>query len=140
MPPTSPSAVAVVALILLFALMLLGSIAVMLVFSPWIQAMLSGVPLRVLDLIGMRLRRTDIRAVVRALILAKRGRVYISCAEMESAWVQGVNLEKVTLAMIQASKESLGFTFQELVDAERRDRLAELLAGKQRSSTTLSPV
>ena len=131
MPPTLSSTVVIVALILVFVCLLLGVILCLLFLPTWIQAMLSGVPLRVLDLIGMRLRRTDIRAVVRALILAKRGGVHISCADMESAWVQGVNLEKVTLAMIQSGKEDLGFTFQELVDAERRDRLSDLLAEKQ---------
>jgi hypothetical protein len=46
---------------------------------------------------------------------------------MEKAYLQGVNLEKVTLALIEAKKQGVEITFDELVDAERHDRLAEKL-------------
>ena len=59
-------------------------------FRPWIQAYLSGVPLMITELIAMKLRRTDIKAVTRALIVAKQGGVTVSPAAMEKAWVQGV--------------------------------------------------
>ena len=32
------------------------------VFAPWVHAFTSGVPLSVLQIIGMRLRRTDVQA------------------------------------------------------------------------------
>ena len=50
---------------------------------------------------------------------------------MEKAWVQGVDLEKVTLAIIQANRENMGITFQELVDAELENRLADMLDRRQ---------
>jgi uncharacterized protein YqfA (UPF0365 family) len=37
-------------------------------FAPWIQASTSGVHLSVLQIIGMRLRNTDVQAVLRALV------------------------------------------------------------------------
>jgi len=99
-------------------------------FSTWFQAYLSGVPIMILDLIGMKLRRTDIKAVVRALILAKQGGVAISCAEMERAWMQGVDLEKVVLAATKVNKDNMDLTFQTLVEAELENRLAEMLDRK----------
>ena len=95
--------------------------------TTWLQAFTSGTPVVLLDLIGMRMRGTDFKTVVRALIMARQGGVAISPAEMERAWVQGVNLEKVTLAVIQATKNNMDITFEELVDADLDDRLARLL-------------
>ena len=88
---------------------------------------MSGAQVRVLDLIGMRMRGTDFKAVVRALIMARQGGAVVYPAEMEKAWVQGVDLEKITLAFIQAKKGTMDVTFQEIVDAELDDRLARLL-------------
>jgi uncharacterized protein YqfA (UPF0365 family) len=124
MPFAQIPALAVVAVILAFIFLLLSTTVFVLFFSTWLQALLSGVPLRVLDLIGMRLRRTDIKAVVRSLIMAKQGGVVIPWTEMEAAWAQGVDLEKVVLAIIQANKENMDITFQDLVDAELENRLS----------------
>ena len=99
--------------------------------TSWLQAFLSNTPVRVLDLIGMKLRGTDFKTVVRALVVARQGGVVISPAEMERAWVQGINLEKVTLAATQAAKNELDVTFGELVDAELDDRLGRLLEEKR---------
>jgi uncharacterized protein YqfA (UPF0365 family) len=59
--------------------------------------------------------------------MAKQAGVSISCREMESAYLQGVDLEKVTLAMIHAKREGKELPFRELVEAELEDRLAEKL-------------
>lgn len=100
------------------------------IFSPWMQAFLSGVPVSVLELVGMRLRKTDAKAVVRFLIMARQAGVEISSREMESAYLAGVDLEKVTLAMIQANRQNQEVAFQELVDADLEGRLAEKLNGR----------
>jgi uncharacterized protein YqfA (UPF0365 family) len=97
------------------------------VFAPWIRAFTSGVPLSVLQIIGMRLRKTDVQAVVRALIMANQAGVPVPSADMERAYLQGVDLEKVTLAFIQAKKKGMEITFQELVEAELDNRLQEKL-------------
>lgn len=93
----------------------------------WIQALLSGVPLSLFTVVGMRLRRTDAGAVIRALIAARQGGLFLSCREVESAHLQGVDLEKVVLAMVEAKRRGMDVTFQELVNAERQHRLEEKL-------------
>ena len=80
-----------------------------------------------IELVGMKLRQTNVSAVVRALIVAKQSGVTISPADMEAAWIQGVDLEKVTLAMIEAERQKMDLTFQDLVDAELHDRLSGML-------------
>ncbi len=97
------------------------------IFAPWIRAYTSGVPLSVFQIIGMWLRKTDVQAVLGALVTATQAGAPVSCNEMERAYLQGVDLEKVTLAFIQAKKKGKEITFQELVEAELENRLREKL-------------
>lgn len=100
------------------------------VFTPWIRSYLSGVPLSVFQIIGMRLRKTDVQAVLRALVMAAQAGAPVSSIEMERAYLQGVDLEKITLALIQAKKDGMKVTFQELVEADLENRLQEKLGMK----------
>ena len=90
---------------------------------------MSGVPLSVLDIIGMRFRKTDVRAVVQALVMAHQAGASLSAAEVERAYLQGVNLEKLILAFIRAKKDGMAITFEELVEVDQEDRLEEKLRG-----------
>jgi uncharacterized protein YqfA (UPF0365 family) len=123
--------VAILGCVVLLALPALVLLFFLTFFSTWLKAFLSGTQVMLLDLIGMKMRGTDFKAVVHALIVARQGDVIVQPAEMEKAWVQGVDLDRVTLAIIQAKKDNLDVTFQELVDAELDDRLARLLEEKR---------
>lgn len=93
------------------------------VFTPWLQAFMAGAPVSVLQIVGMRLRKVDVRVVIRSLIMATQAGVPVDSREMESAYLQGVDLEKITLAMIHAKREGMEVTFQDLVQADLDDRL-----------------
>jgi hypothetical protein len=97
------------------------------VFSPWMRALLSATPVSVFDILGMRFRRTDVNAVLKSLVLARQAGVALSCHQLERAYLQGVDLEKLTLAMIHAKKEGMEVTFEELVESDLEGRLAEKL-------------
>ena len=97
--------VTVVVLVFLFAF----------TFMPWLQAFMSGTQVSMLSIIGMRLRRISVSTVLRFLIMAKQAGVSISCREMESAYLQGVDLEKVTLAMIHAKAQERICRFENLL-------------------------
>lgn len=97
------------------------------VFSPWLQAFLAGVPISVMQIVGMRLRKVDVRVVVRSLIMATQAGVPVPSVEMERAYLQGVDLEKITLALIHADREGKKVSFQELVEADLENRLHEKL-------------
>ncbi len=88
---------------------------------------MSGPPVSVMDILGMRLRRTDVNQIVRTLIMARQAGIALQCQQVEKAYLQGVDLEKVTLAMIEAKKLRQDLTFEDLVDAELAGRLAEKL-------------
>ncbi len=119
--------------------MLIATLIVMLAFffpvflvfvltaSAWLRAYMSGTPLTVFTILGMRFRRTPVRKILDFLIMGTQGGVSISCKDMERAYLPGVDLEKVTMAMIQAKRQRSDIQFQELVEAELEDRLAEKL-------------
>jgi uncharacterized protein YqfA (UPF0365 family) len=116
-------------LVLLFAVTLVfACLGLMLlfvwVFSPWFLAHLSGVPISVLRILGMRIRRTDVGAVLRALIRARQAGLDVSCAEMEQAYRQGVDLESLTSAAIERHRRDADVDWQQLVNDARQGRLA----------------
>jgi len=108
-------------------ILLIQFVVVSRIGSLWFQANMSGVRLRPTELIGMALRKVDAKLVVKMLILATQADVSLSRVEVERAYLQGLDIEKVTLAMIRAKKEGIDVSFQDLVDAELENRLEEKL-------------
>jgi uncharacterized protein YqfA (UPF0365 family) len=120
-------------LFFLIALVVIGGAALsalsmaLSLFRPWLQAFMAGAQVSLIDILGMRFRRIDPQVVIRSLILARQSGVEVSSLDLQRAYLRGVDLEKVTLAHIQAQKRDLGTTFDELVELELHDRLAKLL-------------
>ena len=96
-------------------------------FASWLQAFTAGVPISVLQIVGMRLRKVDERLVIRSLIMATQAGVPVPSIEMERAYLQGVDLEKITLALIHAHRAGKKVTLQQLVEADLENRLQEKL-------------
>lgn len=120
----------IIALLVAILILLVGIITFVTfqrVFSLWLQAFMSGTPVSMLEIIGMRFRRVDPRVVIKALIMATQAGVRLSCQELERAYLEGADLEKLTLAMIHARQQGMEVSFKELVQADRENRLAEKL-------------
>ena len=118
--------------VLVLSFCLLAPLLIALVFlakigAPWLQAFTSGVPISIIEIVGMTFRKTDVKAVLRALVMASQAGTPLSRTEVERAYLQGVDLDKVTLAFIRARKENLGLTFKEITEADMADRLSEKL-------------
>jgi len=62
--------------------------------------------------------------------MAHQAGASLSAAEVERAYLQGVDLEKVVLAFVRAKNHGMEITFRELVEADQEDRLEEKLEGK----------
>ncbi|MBN2577702.1 MAG: flotillin-like FloA family protein [Pirellulales bacterium] len=115
--------------------LLLGLIYLFIIFrfgGLWLQSYTSGVPVMIMDLIGMQFRRTDARAVVRSMIMAKQSGITLTRAEAEKAYQQGVDLSKITLALIHAKKQGLDLSFEQLVDADLEGKLEEKFRNDER--------
>ena len=86
-------AIVVFAIVLVFLLLVLLSIFLAF-FRPWLQAFVSGCPVSVFQLIGMRLRKVDPNKIVSVGIAATQGGHPVGWAELERAYLQGVDLRK----------------------------------------------
>ena len=123
----------VVMLVLFLLVPLVFFIFMIRIGTPWMRAYMSGTPISVFDILGMRLRHTDLDAVLKALITARQGGVFLSCRQVEQAYLQGVDLEKLTLAVIHAKKQGMETTWEELVELELEHRLANKLKPQEPS-------
>lgn len=119
-----------VAIVFLLVLLLLVAFVSLTFFRLWLQALTSGCPITVMQLLGMRMRRVDVQQVIRCAVLAKQAGYDVAWRDLESAYLQRVDLEKVTLAYVESRKKDKDWRFSDLVDAERRMRMDELLAGR----------
>ncbi|MGB7346777.1 MAG: flotillin-like FloA family protein, partial [Pirellulaceae bacterium] len=119
--------VSLVFAIFVFIMLIVSGVLAYSMFRPWFRAFLSGTPISLLQILAMKLRKTDANFVIDQGIAANQAGHRIDWTELESAQISGVELEKVVLAYITAKKRGDAFTFEEIVDAERESRLAEML-------------
>lgn len=91
----------------------------------YIQALVSGAKVGLLDLLGMWLRKINPQLIVAARIQATRAGLQISQQEMESHVLAGGNLMRVITAMIAANKANieLGWKTATAIDLAGRDIL-----------------
>ena len=91
--------------------------------SVWIQAMLSGAPISIFDLIGMQLRRVDPRMITRARIMSKKAGIDISSDRLEAHALAGGNVVPVVQALIASHKADIQLSFDRAcaIDLAGRD-------------------
>lgn len=119
-------------LILVFVILLLLFLIAALVlglyfFRPWLRAFLSGRPISLFQIIGMRFRKVNPDEIITHGIATAQGGHPVDWAELERAYLQGVDLNKVATAYVTAKQRGDDFSFAELVNAERESRLEEML-------------
>jgi len=76
-------------------------------FSLWLQALVSGARVRLVDLIMMRFRKVDPRTIVFNRISAKKAGLEISTNQLESHYLAGGRVTNVVRAMIAADKAKI---------------------------------
>ena len=89
----------------------------------WIAAVAAGVPLRIFDLIGMRLRRVNPNIIVKGLINAHKAGLKVETSELEAHYLAGGNVLNVVSALIAADKARIDLNFQRsaAIDLAGRD-------------------
>ena len=89
----------------------------------WIAAIAAGVPLRIFDLIGMRLRRVNPNTIVKGLISAHKAGLKVITSELEAHYLAGGNVLNVVSALIAADKARIELNFQRsaAIDLAGRD-------------------
>lgn len=91
----------------------------------WIRARASGVPLTIMMLVGMRLRRISPNLLVDALITANKAGLDVSVNQLERHFLAGGNIERVVKALISAQQAGISLRFDQTcaIDLAGRDVL-----------------
>ena len=89
------------------------------------SAIFAGVPVSLLSLIGMKLRKVSPNAIVEPLISATKAGIDLDINEMEAHYLAGGNVGRVISAMISADKAAIDLTWQRAtaIDLAGRDVL-----------------
>lgn len=91
------------------------AVAVFLHFVPlglWISAIAAGVPVGIVTLIGMRLRRVPPAQIVLPLIKANKAGLDISVNQLEAHYLAGGNVDRVVDALIAAHRAEIPLSFE----------------------------
>ncbi len=91
----------------------------------WVQAWTSGAPVKIKDLIGMKLRRVPPSLIVAARIQAVKAGIEVSTDDLEAHYLAGGNVPAVVSALIAADKAGIPLPFKKTcaIDLAGRDVL-----------------
>ncbi len=91
----------------------------------WVQCVLTGAQISILDLIGMKLRNVDYPMIVRQKIALVQANVKISTREMEAHYLSRGNVPKTATAVIAAHKAGMDLPWRiaAAIDLAGRDVL-----------------
>ncbi|MBT9156422.1 MAG: hypothetical protein DDT37_01407 [Firmicutes bacterium] len=111
----------------LIALIFFG-VSIFLSFVPlglWISALAAGVPIGIVTLIGMRLRRVPPARIVNALIKSNKAGLGLDINKLEAHFLAGGNVDRVVNALIAAQRAGIdiGFERTAAIDLAGRDVL-----------------
>jgi len=105
---------------LIWKLILLGFIGLFIVLffvvvpvRLWIAAISSGVRVRIIDLIGMKLRRVKPNSIVLPLIKATKAGLSITSNMLEAHYLAGGNVDSVVNAMIAAQRAGISLSLEQ---------------------------
>ncbi|MCK5542982.1 MAG: flotillin-like protein FloA [Desulfobacterales bacterium] len=115
--------------IIILAVIVISVIIIFFVISSaislWIQALVSGARVGLLNIVFMRFRKIPPKLVVETKIMAVKAGIEISTDFLESHFLAGGNLSRVVQALIAADKANidLGFNRAAAIDLAGRDVL-----------------
>src|SRR5438270_9599502 len=91
----------------------------------WVQCLLTGAQISILDLIGMKLRNVDYAMIVRQKIALVQANVKVSTREMEAHYLSRGNVPKTATAVIAAHKAGMDLPWRTAaaIDLAGRDVL-----------------
>jgi len=118
--PGATAILVVLGIIVFVVLLLLAQF-----LSLWLQAYMSRANVRLSDLIGMRLRKVDMRTIVLSKIRAIRAGLDISTVELENHYLSGGRVPSVITALIAANRAAIELNWKTAtaIDLAGRDIL-----------------
>ena len=112
-------------LVIGFLLIIVGGFLVVKFFKLWLQAKLSRADVKFSELIGMWLRRVDIRTIVLSKITAIQAGLMLTTRDLESHYLAGGRVPNVVRALIAANRANIPLTLKTAtaIDLAGRDIL-----------------
>ena len=109
-------------------LVILGLIGMVIFFSflrLWVQCLLTGAQISILDLVGMKLRNVDYPMIVRQKIALVQANVAIATRDLEAHYLSRGNVPKTATAVIAAHKAGMDLPWRTAaaIDLAGRDIL-----------------
>jgi uncharacterized protein YqfA (UPF0365 family) len=100
-------------------------IAFIMYFNLWIQALVSGARVGLIEIIFMRLRKVRPSVIIESRIMAVKAGLNVTTAELETHYLAGGNVVRVIQALVAASKANIELNFQKstAIDLAGRDVL-----------------
>jgi len=97
-------------------------------FRIWLQAKLSRADVKFAELIGMMLRKTDVKTIVSSRITAVQGGLNLTIHDLENHYLAGGNVIKVVQALVLAAKKGIDLSWEDAttIDLDGRDVLKEI--------------
>ena len=91
----------------------------------WIQSLLTGADISILNLVGMKLRNVDYNMIVKQKIALVQAGIKISTADMEAHYLSGGRVPKTAMAVIAAHKAGMDLPWRTAaaIDLAGRDVL-----------------
>ena len=91
----------------------------------YIQAALSGARVRLLDLVGMSLRKVSSHTIVNARVMSVKAGIPVETNKLEAHFLAKGNVQRVVTALIAASKARIALSFEQAaaIDLAGRDVL-----------------
>lgn len=108
-------------LIPIYIVLIIFSILIFFYFVPiglWFTAIISYVDITLLEIIGMRLRKSPVKEIVFGLIKLNKAEIKIKKSDLESFGRAGGNIENVTNGLITAKNAGFQLTFEEATKAD----------------------
>ncbi|MCA8986684.1 MAG: flotillin-like FloA family protein [Planctomycetaceae bacterium] len=93
----------------------------------WLQSLLSGASISVMQIVAMKLRNSPVQKIVEMRIMAAQAGLPIRTAEIESAILRGVDVELAIRSLIRAKQTNVELTWEEALEIENKRWLAERL-------------
>ncbi len=89
----------------------------------WIRALAAGAPVRIVTLVGMKLRGINPTRIVDARIMALKAGLSVETVDLEAHYLAGGNINKVIKALIAADKANIALDFKKAcaIDLAGRD-------------------
>ena len=99
-------------ILVIIAIILLTLLFTFVPVGLWISALAAGVKVRIIDLIGMRLRRVVPARIVNPLIKATKAEIPLSTNKLEAHYLAGGNVDKVVDSLIAAHRANIPLEFE----------------------------